>query len=83
MSLSRYVTLSPYDRLSTALTVAQVTGVQSLCSHYAARLAPLHSPDASRESNIRLAQITQYARQLASQPTLICRRALQQLATSG
>ena len=72
------MTLSPYDRLSTALTVAQVTGVQSLCSHYAARLAPLHSPDASRESNIRLAQITQYARQLASQPTLICRRALQQ-----
>ncbi|PYB23394.1 peroxidase, partial [Serratia marcescens] len=44
VSLSRYVTLSPYDRLSTALTVAQVTGVQSLCSHYAARLAPLHSP---------------------------------------
>jgi uncharacterized peroxidase-related enzyme len=81
--LSRHVTLSPYDRLSTALTVAQVTGVQSLCSHYAARLAPLHSPDASRESNIRLAQITQYARQLASQPTLICRKALQQLADVG
>ncbi len=83
VSLSRYVTLSPYDRLSTALTVAQVTGVQSLCSHYAARLAPLHSPDASRESNIRLAQITQYARQLASQPTLICRKALQQLVDVG
>ncbi|EPE3623209.1 CMD domain-containing protein [Serratia marcescens] len=83
VSLSRYVTLSPYDRLSTALTVAQVTGVQSLCSHYAARLSPLHSPDASRESNIRLAQITQYARQLASQPTLICRRALQQLGDVG
>lgn len=81
--LSRYVTLSPYDRLSTALTVAQVTGVQSLCSHYAARLAPLYSPDASRESNIRLAQITQYARQLASQPTLICRKAMQQLADVG
>ena len=57
--------------------------MQSLCSHYAARLAPLHSPDASRESNIRLAQITQYARQLASQPTLICRRALQQLGDVG
>ncbi|MDU7807442.1 MAG: peroxidase-related enzyme [Serratia marcescens] len=67
VSLSRYVTLSPYDRLSTALTVAQVTGVQSLCSHYAARLA----------------QITQYARQLASQPTLICRKALQQLGDVG
>jgi uncharacterized peroxidase-related enzyme len=83
VALSRFVTLSPYDRLSTALTVAQVTGVQSLCSHYAARLAPLHSPDASRESNIRLAQITQYARQLASQPTLICTRALQQLSDVG
>lgn len=83
VELTRLVTLSPYDRLSTALTVAQVTGVQSLCSHYAARLAPLHSPDASRESNIRLAQITQYARQLASQPTLICSKALQQLSDVG
>ncbi|MNG73148.1 hypothetical protein D3C79_315910 [compost metagenome] len=83
VELTRLVTLSPYDRLSTALTVAQVTGVQSLCSHYAARLAPLHSPDASRESNIRLAQITQYARQLASQPTLICSKALQQLTDVG
>lgn len=83
VALTRMVTLSPYDRLSTALTVAQVTGVQSLCSHYAARLAPLHSPDASRESNIRLAQITQYARQLASQPTLICSKALQQLSDVG
>lgn len=83
VSVSREVTLSHYDRLSTALTVAQVTGVQSLCSHYAARLAPLDSPDASRESNVRLAQITQYARQLASQPTLICPKALQQLAEVG
>ena len=80
---SREVTLSPYDRLSTALTVAQVTGVQSLCSHYAARLAPLDSPEATRESNVRLAQITQYARQLASQPTLICSKALQQLSEVG
>lgn len=83
ITLSREVTLSPYDRLSTALTVAQVTGVQSLCSHYAARLAPLDSPDATRESNVRLAQITQYARQLASQPTLICSKALQQLGEVG
>ncbi|MEB6336833.1 CMD domain-containing protein [Serratia rhizosphaerae] len=83
IALSRHVTLSPYDRLCTALTVAQVTGVQSLCSHYASRLAPLDSPDASRESNIRLAQITQYARQLATQPTLICRKALQQLSDVG
>ncbi len=82
-AISREVTLSPYDRLCTALTVAQVAGVQSLCSHYAARLAPLDSPDASRESNIRLAQITQYARQLASQPTLIRNKALQQLSEVG
>jgi uncharacterized peroxidase-related enzyme len=83
LSVSREMTLSPYDRLSTALTVAQVTGVQSLCSHYAARLAPLDSPEATRESNVRLAQITQYARQLASQPTLICSKALQQLSEVG
>lgn len=83
VALSQGVTFSPYDRLSSALTVAQVTGVQSLCSHYAARLAPLDSPDATRESNVRLAQITQYARQLASQPTLICPNALQQLDEVG
>lgn len=77
--LSRKVTLSLYDRLSTALTVAQVTGIQPLCSHYAARLAPLDSPEASRKSNIRLAQITQYARQLATHPTQITPQALQQL----
>lgn len=76
-------TFSLYDRLSTALTVAQVTGIQRLCSHYALRLAPLPSPDASRESNIRLTQITQYARQLASQPTLIDRHALAQLHDVG
>lgn len=80
---SAEVTLSLYDRLCTALTVAQVTGVQTLCSHYAARLAPLDSPEATRESNVRLAQITQYARQLASQPTLICSKALQQLYEVG
>lgn len=61
-------TLSAYDRLSTALTVAQVYGVQRLCNHYAARLAPQPGPDAFRESNRRLTQITQYARQLAATP---------------
>lgn len=76
-------TFSLYDRLSSALTVAQVTGIQRLCSHYAARLTPLPSPDASRESNMRLTQMTQYARQLASQPTLIDRHALQQLVEVG
>ncbi|MGP2515906.1 CMD domain-containing protein [Yersinia sp. 2545 StPb PI] len=83
VELNRDHTFSLYDRLSTALTVAQVTGVQRLCSHYAARLTPLSSPDASRESNMRLTQITQYARQLASQPTLIDKHALQQLADVG
>lgn len=71
VNVTRLHTLSNYDRLSTALNVAQVYGVQRLCNHYAARLAPQPGPDSSRESNRRLTQITQYARQLASQPTLI------------
>ncbi|CAH6692047.1 CMD domain-containing protein [Klebsiella grimontii] len=71
VTVNRLQTFSAYDRLSTALTVAQVYGVQRLCNHYAARLAPLPGPDSSRESNRRLAQITQYARQLASSPSLI------------
>ncbi|CNL82118.1 CMD domain-containing protein [Yersinia proxima] len=83
VALNHENTFSLYDRLSSALTVAQVTGIQRLCSHYAARLTPLSSPDASRESNMRLTQITQFARQLASQPTLIDRYALQQLAEVG
>lgn len=83
VELNRENRFSLYDRLSSALTVAQVTGVQRLCSHYAARLTPLSSPDASRESNMRLTQITQYARQLASQPTLIDQHALQQLSEVG
>lgn len=78
-SVTRLHTLSCYDRLSTALTVAQVFGVQRLCNHYAARLAPQPGPDSSRESNRRLTQITQYARQLASQPTLINDDSRQQL----
>ena len=71
VAVNRLQTFTAYDRLSTALTVAQVYGVQRLCNHYAARLAPLPGPDSSRESNRRLAQITQYARQLASSPSLI------------
>ncbi|PKB88054.1 peroxidase [Ewingella americana] len=81
--LSRTETLSLYDRLSSALTVAQVTGVQPLCSHYAARLAPLSSPDASRESNIRQTHITQFARLLATHPTLITPPMLTQLTEVG
>ncbi len=76
-------TLTLYDRLSTALTVAQVTGIQRLCNHYAARLNPLSGPDPSRESNRRLTQITEYARQLASQPTLIDNAALLRLDEVG
>ena len=83
VSVSRLRTFSAYDRLSTALTVAQVYGVQRLCNHYAARLAPLPGPDSSRESNRRLAQITQYARQLASSPEVIDARAREQLVEVG
>lgn len=68
---NRLHSLSRYERLSTALTVAQVFGVQRLCNHYAARLAPESSRDSSRETNRRLTQITQFSRQLASQPTSI------------
>ncbi|NMP28771.1 peroxidase-related enzyme [Rahnella sp. SAP-1] len=81
--LSRTQTLSLYDRLSSALTVAQVTGIQPLCSHYAARLAPLNCPDASRESNIRQTHLAQYARLLATQPSLINRQMLSQLQDVG
>ncbi|EJF29041.1 MULTISPECIES: carboxymuconolactone decarboxylase family protein [Enterobacteriaceae] len=83
INVTRLHTLSSYDRLSTALTVAQVYGVQRLCNHYAARLAPQPGPDSSRESNRRLTQITQFARQLASQPTLIDDSALAQLDECG
>lgn len=83
VTVNRLRTLSAYDRLSTALTVAQVYGVQRLCNHYAARLAPLPGPDSSRESNRRLAQITQFARQLAASPDVIDARARQQLEDVG
>ncbi|EDT9164048.1 CMD domain-containing protein [Salmonella enterica subsp. salamae] len=79
----RLHTFSAYERMSTALTASQVFGVQRLCRHYAARLAPLPGPDASRESNQRLAQITQYARQLAGSPSVINTRAREQLAEVG
>ena len=81
--VNRLRTLSAYDRFSTALTVAQVCGVQRLCNHYAALLAPLPGPDSSRESNRRLAQITQYARQLASSPDVIDTKAQQELDEVG
>ncbi|MCL7671762.1 CMD domain-containing protein [Enterobacter cloacae complex sp. OE43NF] len=83
IAVNRLHTLSAYDRLSTALTVAQACGVQRLCNHYAALLAPLPGPDSSRESNRRLAQITQYARQLASSPDVIDYKAQNQLDEVG
>ena len=83
ITLSKLHSFSLYERMSTALTVAQVCGVQRLCNHYAARLAPLPGPDSSRESNHRLAQITQYARQLASSPAVINTRSRQQLNDVG
>lgn len=83
VSLTRLHTFSAYERMSTALTVAQVSGVQRLCNHYAARLTPLPGPDSSRESNHRLAQITQYARQLAISPSVIDGRARQHLSDVG
>ncbi|MBD5702387.1 CMD domain-containing protein, partial [Citrobacter freundii] len=79
VNLNQMHTFSAYERMSTALTVAQVYGVQRLCNHYAARLTPLPGPDSSRESNHRLAQITQYARQLASSPAVIGERDRQHL----
>lgn len=83
VNVNRLRTFTAYDRLSTALTAAQVFGIQRLCNHYAARLAPLPGPDSSRESNYRLAQITQYARQLAASPSVIGERARQQLEDVG
>ncbi|MCR2307236.1 CMD domain-containing protein, partial [Salmonella enterica] len=51
--------------------------------YYSARLTPLPGPDSSRESNHRLAQITQYARQLASSPSIIDNRSRQHLNDVG
>lgn len=81
--LSAGHSLSCYERLTTALTVAQVCGVQRLCSHYSARLAPLSSPDSSRQANLRLTHITQFARQLASEPSRLSSQSLAELAECG
>jgi uncharacterized protein YciW len=75
--------LTPYERLSSALTVAQVCGFQPLCSHYAKRLAPLNCPDPSRESNLRQTLITEYSRLLATHPSLVGSTTLQQLSVIG
>lgn len=83
VSTSRLHTLTLYDRLSSALTVAQVCGIQRLCNHYAARLNPLPGPDSSRESNRRLTQITEYARLMSSQPSALAPEALLRLTQAG
>lgn len=83
VDLSRLRTLSRYERLSTALTVAQVFGVQRLCGYYATHLAPESSSDSSRETNRRLTQITQFSRQLASQPTSLHTKSLAELECCG
>ena len=83
LTVTRSQTFTAYERLSTALTVAQVCGVQRLCNYYSARLTPLPGPDSSRESNHRLAQITQYARQLARSPSIIDNRSRQHLNDVG
>ncbi|MEX0632115.1 hypothetical protein M8494_09080 [Serratia ureilytica] len=58
-----------------------MTGMQSLAT------TPPASPRCTArrlpESNIRLAQITQYARASSPASPLICRRALQQLGDVG
>lgn len=82
-AVTRLHTLTSYDRLSTALTVAQVYGVQRLCNYYATQLAPQPGPDSSRESNQRLTQITQFARQLATHPSHIDNAATRQLLAVG
>ncbi len=49
LTVTRSQTFTAYERLSTALTVAQVCGVQRLCNYYSARLTPLPGPDAPRD----------------------------------
>ncbi|MCC4040533.1 CMD domain-containing protein [Escherichia coli] len=83
LAVTRLQTFTAYERLTTALTVAQVCGVQRLCNYYSARLTPLPGPDSSRESNHRLAQITQYARQLAGSPSIIDGQSRQHLNDVG
>ncbi|TBL36873.1 peroxidase [Hafnia alvei] len=77
--VSREHSLSRYDRLSIALTVAQVSQVTPLSAFYAKQLAPLHCPHNTRESNQRLAQITEHARLLAWDPTRSTKQTLRAL----
>jgi len=56
--------LTLYERLTIALTVAQLTETGFLSDFYAAWLSPLPGPAGSRENNIRLTEITEYTRLL-------------------
>lgn len=68
--MSRLQTFTAYDRLSTALTVARSTASSGCVTTTPPALLPCQAP-IPRASNRRLAQITQYARQLAGSPSVI------------
>ncbi len=78
----RLHTFSTYERMCTALTAAQVFGVQRLCRHYAARLAPLPALTPQREQSTAGANyaIRSSACRL---PSVINTRAREQLAEVG
>ena len=56
--------LTLYERLTIALTVAQLTETVFLSDFYAEWLSPLPGPSGSRENNLRLTAITEYTRLL-------------------
>ncbi len=56
--------LTLYERLTIALTVAQLTETGFLSDFYAEWLSPLPGPAGTRENNVRLTAITEYTRLL-------------------
>lgn len=78
-----HCTLTLYDRLNIALTVAQLTDLSPLCDFYANHLSPLAGPSGTKENNNRLTEITQYARQLACFPATACAPAVSRLQKVG
>ncbi len=75
--------LTLYDRLSIALTVAQLTDISLQCDFYANHLSPLAGPSGTKENNNRLTEITQYARQLACCPATASPPAISRLLNVG
>ncbi|WP_294906557.1 hypothetical protein [Tatumella sp. UBA2305] len=75
--------LTLYDRLNVALTVAQLSDISMLCDFYANHLRPLAGPSGTKENNNRLTEITQYARQLACFPETACAPAISRLQNVG